>query len=70
MSTFRALAVLASLPGHAQAARDEARRHDPELPYLRAAILESVRLWPTTPAILRQRPEGDPHPATQTLTGP
>ncbi|HEX8388296.1 MAG TPA: cytochrome P450, partial [Sphingomonas sp.] len=54
IAVFRALAVLSSLPGYAQAARDEARRHEPELPLLRAAILESVRLWPTTPAVLRE----------------
>lgn len=54
IATFRALAVLASLPGYAQQARDEARRGPPELPLLRAAILESLRLWPTTPAILRE----------------
>lgn len=54
IATFRALALLASLPGYAQSARDEALRGSPELPLLRATILESVRLWPTTPAILRE----------------
>lgn len=54
IAVFRTLAVLANLPGYAQRARDEAMRDHPELPFLRAAILESVRLWPTTPAILRE----------------
>jgi cytochrome P450 len=54
IATFRALALLASLPGYGQRARDEVMRHEPELPFLRATILESVRLWPTTPAILRE----------------
>jgi cytochrome P450 len=46
MATFRALALLA-------AHRDVAARvqHEPEL--LRACVLESIRLWPTTPAVLR-----------------
>ncbi|WP_141243899.1 cytochrome P450 [Sphingomonas lenta] len=54
IATFRALTLLASLPGYAQSARDEALHGSPELPLLRATILESVRLWPTTPAILRE----------------
>jgi cytochrome P450 len=58
IATFRALAVLVSHPDAAAPAREEIRRcsepgpHD--LPYLRAGVLESVRLWPTTPMILRQ----------------
>ena len=51
IATFRTLAVLASSPALASPARNEA---EPELPYLRACLLEAVRLWPTTPAILRQ----------------
>lgn len=27
---------------------------DADFPFLRACLLEAVRLWPTTPAILRQ----------------
>ncbi|SNT42477.1 cytochrome P450 [Rhodococcoides kyotonense] len=57
MVALRALAVLAAQPEHLQRARDEISDLDlsqPQiLPYLRACILESVRLWPTTPAILR-----------------
>lgn len=57
MATFRALALLASHPHHAERVRAELherseRRHD--LPLLRATVLEALRLWPTTPAILRQ----------------
>ncbi len=57
MATFRALTVFATHPEAMAAARREAdadtsgRRF---LPYLRASILESLRLWPTTPMILRQ----------------
>jgi cytochrome P450 len=57
MTTFRALAVLASHPVHMQRARVELdadmteRQH---LPFLRACILETLRLWPTTPMILRE----------------
>lgn len=58
MTTFRALALLASHPQHAEQAREEIRsRYDsaqPDLPYLRACVLESLRLWPTTPMVLRQ----------------
>jgi cytochrome P450 len=51
IATFRALAVIASSEAlTAQAAADR----EPELPFLRACLLEAVRLWPTTPAILRQ----------------
>jgi cytochrome P450 len=56
MTTFRALALLATHPDQAVRARkdmrgDPARQH---LPFLRATVLEAVRLWPTTPMILRQ----------------
>jgi cytochrome P450 len=57
MATFRALALLAAHPEQAQRAREEmagdadTRR---QLPFLRATLMESVRLWPTTPMILRQ----------------
>jgi cytochrome P450 len=46
MALFRALALLDANPFYRQRALDD-------LPLLRAAVLESVRLWPTTPAILR-----------------
>ncbi|TRO87660.1 cytochrome P450 [Glycocaulis profundi] len=51
MAVFRALALLTAHPG----ALDEARRDEaPELPYLRGCLMESLRLWPTTPVILRE----------------
>jgi cytochrome P450 len=58
MTTFRALALLASHPEQARRAREEVdHRADParaELPRLRATVLESLRLWPTTPLVLRE----------------
>jgi cytochrome P450 len=57
MTTFRALALLASHPRHAERAREEIRRVGQarqHLPYLRACVLESLRLWPTTPMVLRE----------------
>lgn len=58
LAAFRALALLAGHPGHAVRARsearsDDARYGDAELPFLRACVQESVRLWPTTMTILR-----------------
>lgn len=56
--TLRTLALLATHPREAARARREARDADPplpqELPYLRACVHESVRLWPTTPLLLRE----------------
>jgi len=46
MAVFRTLARLDAHPSYRQRVRDE-------LPLLRAAVLESLRLWPTTPAVLR-----------------
>jgi cytochrome P450 len=61
MTTFRALALLASHPRHAGLVRQELEeRRGAErlnLPYLRACVLESLRLWPTTPLVLRQTKE-------------
>jgi len=58
MATFRALALLAAHPEQAARARAEWRDHPgmerQYVPFLRATVLESLRLWPTTPAILRQ----------------
>jgi cytochrome P450 len=58
LSTFRTLAVLATHRDHAHRARREVvtARHTPgphEHPYLRACVLDVVRLWPTTPLLLR-----------------
>lgn len=58
MATFRALALLAAHPDQAARARAELRSHPgmerQYLPFLRATVLEALRLWPTTPAVLRQ----------------
>jgi cytochrome P450 len=55
MALLRTLAVLATHPEHhARAVQEAADLGAAHLrPYLRACILESVRLWPTTPTILR-----------------
>jgi hypothetical protein len=59
MATLRALALLTSHPEHLRRAYDDALNPSrPALrPYLRASVLESVRLWPTTPALLRDTTE-------------
>jgi hypothetical protein len=57
MTTFRALALLATHPNQAIRALQEVEQDESQrqrLPYLRAVVLESLRLWPTTPMILRQ----------------
>lgn len=58
MATFRALALLAAHPNQAERAREEVKGRSgtdrQDLPFLRATVLESLRLWPTTPLILRQ----------------
>jgi cytochrome P450 len=57
MATVRALALLAAHPE----SRTRWETTDPDTPqkrpYLQASVLESVRLWPTTPAILRETVE-------------
>jgi cytochrome P450 len=67
-ATFKTLALLATHPEHAATARAEVQRDETQrqhLPFLRACVLESLRLWPTTPVILRQStrevqwPDGD-----------
>lgn len=57
MATYRALALLVTHPAAQARARQEIgdqqliRSH--ELPFLRASVLEAVRLWPTTPLVVR-----------------
>ncbi|MEW5811911.1 MAG: cytochrome P450 [Actinomycetota bacterium] len=53
MAALRAAAVLAARPAEAARCETDAPSELALRPYLRAAVLESVRLWPTTPAILR-----------------
>jgi cytochrome P450 len=63
ITAFRALALLATHAHCAQKVEPELaawRAGHTDLPYLRAAFVETARLWPTTPAILRE--------ATQTVT--
>jgi cytochrome P450 len=62
MATFRALALLAAHPDAAQRVREETAESAPRnggemLPFSRAVLMESLRLWPTTPVILRQARE-------------
>lgn len=58
MATFRALALLATHADQAERARREVRGDGEaargRLPFLRACVLESLRLWPTTPLVLRE----------------
>ena len=63
MTTFRSLAILASHPEAMARARQEVAGDESGgqyLPYLRATLLESLRLWPTTPLLLRQTTKETP----------
>jgi hypothetical protein len=51
IAAFRALALIATHPAAEQQVRAEPAGLD--RPMLRACVLESLRLWPTTPGILR-----------------
>jgi cytochrome P450 len=53
IAAYRTLALLATHPGATDLARRELAGTDPALPYLRACVLEAVRLWPTTLVVLR-----------------
>jgi cytochrome P450 len=57
MATLRAAALLAAHPDTESRWEIDAAGTPQVRPYLRAAVLESVRLWPTTPAILRETVE-------------
>ncbi|WP_106399023.1 cytochrome P450 [Actinocorallia populi] len=57
MAAFRTLALLAAHPEQMRRARREAEGETAELPFLRACVQESLRLWPTTMAILRESTE-------------
>lgn len=58
MASFRTLALLSSYPEVEQRVRDEldqaAEQVAPHLELVQACFLEALRLWPTTPAILRE----------------
>jgi hypothetical protein len=59
MASLRTLALLATHPGQLTRALDDVSdtEHASLRPYLRSCVLESVRLWPTTPTILRETTE-------------
>jgi cytochrome P450 len=61
MTTFRTLALLACHRQFADRAREEALKdrvpEDTRQSFIRRCVLESLRLWPTTPAILREATE-------------
>jgi cytochrome P450 len=68
MATFRALALLSTHEAFRGRVLAEMEGEGDAMPLLRAAFLESLRLWPTTPVILRQARhdldwEGDTLPA-------
>jgi cytochrome P450 len=54
MATVRAAALLAARPEDRNRCETDDLEHPAVRPFLRASVLESVRLWPTTPAILRE----------------
>jgi cytochrome P450 len=54
MATVRAAAVLAARSDDRNRCETDDLVHPAVRPFLRASVLESVRLWPTTPAILRE----------------
>jgi cytochrome P450 len=57
MASFRTLALLDAHPAAAKAVREEIGSNAADgaarTPLVRACVLEALRLWPTTPAILR-----------------
>jgi cytochrome P450 len=61
MTTFRTLALLACHQPFMERARQEALQNQPagdaRQSFVRRCVLESLRLWPTTPAILRETTE-------------
>lgn len=54
MATIRAAALLAAHPEDRNRCETNDLDQPAVRPFLRACVLESVRLWPTTPAILRE----------------
>src|SRR5947207_4238886 len=61
MTTFRTLALLAFHRQFVERAREEALQdrtpEDARQSFIRRCVLEALRLWPTTPAILRETTE-------------
>lgn len=57
IATFRALALLGCQPDEQARAVEEADAAAADRPFARAVLIDAVRLWPTTPAILRELTE-------------
>ncbi|RWY79908.1 cytochrome P450 [Rhizobium leguminosarum] len=57
IATFRALALLGCQPDEQARAVEEADAAAADRPFSRAVLIDAVRLWPTTPAILRELTE-------------
>ncbi|MCW2629735.1 cytochrome P450 [Mycobacterium sp.] len=57
MAALRAAALLAARPENQMRCETGDIEREQLRPFLRACLLESVRLWPTTPAILRELTE-------------
>ncbi|MFH5927523.1 cytochrome P450 [Roseomonas xinghualingensis] len=53
-ATFRTLALLGTHPVKRARAEAEIASGSREMPFLRACVLDTLRLWPTTPVVLRQ----------------
>ncbi|WP_458097336.1 cytochrome P450 [Roseomonas sp. WA12] len=56
-ASFRTLAMLDTHPAEKARAMEELASGPLERPFLRACVLDTLRLWPTTPVILRQANE-------------
>ncbi|MBV9761954.1 MAG: cytochrome P450 [Acidobacteriaceae bacterium] len=54
MTTYRSLGLLASHPDYAREVRAEISTNSGQLTLTRRVVSESLRLWPTTPLILRE----------------
>jgi cytochrome P450 len=54
MAALRTAAVLAARPEEQSRCETDGLEEPQLRPFLRACVLESVRLWPTTPALLRE----------------
>ena len=77
IAAFRALALLDGAPeaaqraaAEAEGAREPARSAAPTLPFLRACVLEALRLYPTTPALVRQSTAPTTWPDRRPAGGP
>ncbi|XKM43007.1 hypothetical protein A4U53_034960 (plasmid) [Rhizobium ruizarguesonis] len=53
IAVFRTLALLACHPSYWASAVDEVKDPEPDRPFTGNCLLEALRLWPTTPVILR-----------------